>query len=385
MKKIWKKLAIFMSMACMMLSLVACGGNGGEEDAVSGGTSSSKNADTSEVANDYYLDLTELGMKLTVYLRLDEAGNFIFSNTLDFTTDKGSGTFQKSDDAYVMIYDSVNGEEKSISEGITASFVVTEDGSLDFSGSNAVPYGSANIDTVSAEDSSIKLMAHIVTEDFTAPSAESAFQAGSYTTETVQENGVYYTHVISFYDDNTYLHFMSYEQDGNMMFASETGTYGVSTSQLALEPEMSDAEEGHSGRVECEIVDGSNLVVSVYPYAGATERVSMNFTKVTMVSQLGTFNGSGTATGSTDTFSAELTVYEDGSYETVAEGFTEEGILVLNSADSSVKQYPNHPETGVKGLSQVTTVPAGAITSDGIELRVRTSDSLTRYACVVGR
>lgn len=387
MKKIWKKIAVFALMVCMAFSLAACGGN--DEDAVSGGTSSSKNADTSEVANDYYLDLTDLGMKLTVYLRLDAEGNFIFSNTLDFTTNKGSGTFQKSDDAYVMIYDSVNGEEKSISEGITASFVVTEDGNLDFSGSDVVPYGSANINTVAEDDASIKLMGHIVTEDFAAPSTESAFQSGSYTTEMVQENGVYYTHMISFYEDNTYLHFMSYEQDGNMMFASETGTYGVSTSQLALEPEISNAEAGHSGRVECEIVDGSNLVVSVYPYAGATERVSMNFTKVNMVSMLGSFYGSGTVTGSTDTFSAELTIYEDGSYETVAEGFTEEGILVLNSANNSVKQYPNHPETGVKGLSQVTTVPAGAMTSEdsviNIQLRVRTSENLTRYACTVSK
>lgn len=55
-----------------------------------------KATDTKEVANDYYVDLTELGMNLTIYLRLEEDGNFLFSNTVDFATNKSSGTFQES-------------------------------------------------------------------------------------------------------------------------------------------------------------------------------------------------------------------------------------------------------------------------------------------------
>lgn len=371
MKKIMKRVAAAILTACMMLGLVACGG---EKKSASGST------DTSEIANDYYLDLTELGMKLTVYLRLDAEGSFMFSNTLDFEADKSSGTFQKSGEEYIMVFTSVNGEEKSSSDGITSSFVVTEDGSLDFSGCATVPYGSANISTTSADDPNVKLIAHAVTEEFDAPSTESLFQSGSYTTEIIEENGVYYTHVVSFYEDNTYLHFMSYEQNGKTMFFSETGTYGISTTQLALEP-------ANGERVECEIVDGSNIVVSIYPHVGAAERTSMNFEKVSTVGMLTSFTGTGTVTGTSDTFSTELTIYEDGSYETTAEGFTESGILVLNSEDSFAKQYPDHPETGARGLNQVTTVPAGTVTSDGsvtiTDIRVRTSDNLTRYACTV--
>lgn len=368
--KLKRFFAILMAV-CMLFSVAACGENG---------ESGSLTVDTSEAAGDYYLDLTELGMKLTVFLRLSADGTFIFSNTLDFEVNKSSGTFQKSGEEYVMIFESVNGEEKSISDGLTGSFVIAEDGSLDFSGSTAIPYGTANIDTVSAEDDTIKLIGRVVTEDYNAPSSETEFETGSYTSEVVEENGIYYTHVVSFYEDNTYLHFMNYEENGEMKFVSEHGTYGVSTTQLAL-------GNDHTDRVECEVVDAAHLKLSILPYAGATERVLMDFVKADSIGMIGMYTGTGTVTGSDDTFSVELTLYEDGTYDVVADGFTETGILVLNSADALMKQYPDHPETGVRGISQVGTVPSGTVTSDGgvtiADLRVRTSENLTRYACTV--
>jgi len=168
-RKVWRQIFCGGLIACMVLSFTACGSKSTdtetkeETEAISSGTTVTESTEISEIANDYYLDLTDIGMKLTIYLRLGEDGNFMLSNSLDFATNKGSGTFQKSDDAYVMIYDSLNGEEKTISDGITASFVVTEEGKLDFSVSNALPYGSANIYTVSPEDASMKLIAHVVT------------------------------------------------------------------------------------------------------------------------------------------------------------------------------------------------------------------------------
>lgn len=377
MKKILKRCAVALLALCMMFSLAACGQSTSDGE-TPGGASAGGN--TAEVAGEYYLDLTELGMKLTVFLRLDDTGNFLFSNTLDFEVNKSAGTFQKSDEAYIMVFTSVNGEEISISDGKTASFVVTEDGSLDFSVGDAVPYGTATIDTVSAEDSSIILLAHAVTDDYEAPSSESSFQMGTYTTEPVEKDGVYYTHMITFYEDNTYLHFVNYEKDGQIMYDSETGTYGISTTQLALNL----GEGDHASRVECEVVDASNLKVSVLKTPDAAERTTLDFAKADTIMELASYTGTGTVTGTTDTFEATLTIYEDGSYETVAEGFTESGVIAMDSAAGTFKQYPDHPETGVRGLSQVATVPSGTMDSGKIvDLRVRTSDNLTRYACTL--
>lgn len=376
MKKGFCRVYAWILTVMLICSLAACGS-----------TEENKTVDTKDVANDYYIDLTDLGMKLTIYLRLDGEGNFLFSNTLAFEVNKSSGTFRKSGDTYIMVYDSVNGEAKSVSDGLTSSFVVTEDGSLDFSSCEKIYYGSASADSSSADNPDAKLIAKVVTDDFEAPDTSSAFQAGTYTTEAVTVEGIKYSHMITFYEDSSYLHIIRYKQDGKLMFDSETGTYGVSTTQLALSP--TDVEEDSmASRVECEIVDGSNLKLSVYASAGAGERTVLEFAKAQSVPMLGFYDGTGVVTGSEETFAVTIMLYEDGSYEAVTDGFTEKGILVLDSADGYVKQYPDHPETAVRGLKQVETVPAGSIDYEETmivleDLRIRISESLTRYKCIV--
>lgn len=369
MKKATRRWKAAILILCLLFSMTACGGTGGTNET----------PDTKDVAGNYYLDLSDLGMKLTVFLKLEENGKFIFSNTLDFEVNKSSGTFQKSGEEYVMVFDSVNGEEKSISEGLTGSFFVDEEGRLDFSGSDTIPYGSARISTVS-EDETAKLLGILVTEDYIAPTQESEFQTGSYGADPVEQNGIYYSHMVSFYEDNTYLHFVNWEEGGEMKFFSETGTYGISTTQLALEPEG-------ENRVECEVTDGEHVTLSLLPFGGTSERQNMTFTRTDSVGMVGTFQGEGTKKQDSSAFLAECTLYEDGSYEICADGFTENGILVLDSVGSYLKQYPDHPETGQRGLSQVATVPAGILSSKGKvifgDLRVRTSESLAREICTV--
>lgn len=333
-----------------------------------------------ELEGDYYIDLAELGMKLTFYLRLEEEGTFLFSNALDFETNKSSGTVQKTEAGYMMVYDSVNGEEKSVSDGLTTSFVQLEDGSLDFSGeSGCIYYGSARATTSSAEDSDTKLIAYRVPDDFEAPESKSEFQTGTYTAEAVQEDEITYTHTVSFFEDNTYLHLMTCEKDDQLCFASEIGTYSVSTTQLALQP-----EEGE--RVSCEVSDSSNLVLSVLASAGAEQRTELKFAKTEERQVLAEFSGTGSVKGSDVSFDAAVTLYTDGSYVSEADGFTETGVLVLNTANGFVKQYPDHPESGMHGLNQVATVPAGELTAEGgllvlNGLRVRRSESLNRDVC----
>ncbi|MCI8318296.1 MAG: hypothetical protein HFG96_07195 [Lachnospiraceae bacterium] len=340
-----------------------------------------KATDTKEVANDYYVDLTELGMNLTIYLRLEEDGNFLFSNTVDFATNKSSGTFQESEDEYIMVYETVNGEEKSVSDGLTSSFVVTEDGSLDFTGCDYIYYGSAKATTTSDDNPDAQLIAVVIPEDYDAPDTESEFQVGSYEAADMAEDGVTYLHTVAFYEDDSYMHMIRYEQDGQMCFWYETGTYGVNTTQLALEP------DGGS-RISCDVVDAETLQVSVYPDTNAQEREKLEFTRTEEPSVIAELSGNGEVTGENETFDVKVKVYADGSYEATAADFTETGILSINTANGYIKQYPDHPETSVRGLKQVATVPAGTCSCEGGKLtfnglRVRKSAGLARYECTV--
>lgn len=394
MKKLNRISKILALAGLLVFGLTACGNSNEEKSSdslvVDGSSSATKESsagagDTAELANDYYIDLTDLGMKLTIYLRLDDTGNFLFSNTLDFETNKSSGTFQKSEDAYMMVYSSVNGEEKSISDGLTTTFKVLEDGSLDFTGeAGCIYYGIATATSTSADDPDAKMIAYVVPEDYEAPETGTDFQTGVYVTDDVNEAGTSYSHVVSFYEDGSFLHMMIYKENDQMVFVSENGGYSVSTTQLALEP----GDGGHSDRISCEVVDEAKLKLSVLPYAGASERTELDFTKTDTTELVAEFTGTGTVKGSDETFEVTAALYADGSYESVAADFTETGILVINSAEKFVKQYPDHPETGVRGLNQVTTVPSGEISSEDGKitiagLRVRKSAGLNRHECTV--
>lgn len=371
MKKAWNRCLAVLMAALFLLGLGGCGQSSTEE----------KSADTSKVANEYYLDLTDLGMKLTVYLRLDEEGNFIFSNTLSFETNKSSGTFQESNGEYIMVFETVNGEEKSVSDGLTSSFTVLEDGSLDFTGCDYVYYGSANITTTSADNPDAKLIGVIVPEDYDEPDTESDFRMGSYEAAEVTEDGVTYAHTIAFYEDNTYMHVIRYVQDGQLCFSYETGEYGVSTTQLALEP-------GGGDRVSNDVVDAETLNISVYPYPDAQERQTMEFRLLEEPEEVAEFSGEGEGSDGGEAFEVTVKLYSDGSYESTAADFTETGVLAISTAEEYIKQYPDHPETGVRGLNQVATVPAGTCTFENGAfslngLRVRRSAGLARYECTV--
>ena len=353
-----KRLLQILLAVVLCTALAACG-SGSEE------TEEKNTANTEAIAGDYYLDLSELGMKLTVYLRISEDGNFLFSNTTDFEMNKSSGTVEEGKGNYIMVYESVNGEEKKLSEGVTSSFLINEDGSLDFSGCERIYYGSATAITVSADDAAITLTAVPLPEDYQEQSTESEFTAGTYKAE--HEGTIY---LLSCYEDTSYLLLTIQGEQGAETYTSESGIYGVSTTQLALTP-------AGLSRLSGEILSATQLNVPVLTGAGE-ERTEVAFTKMEAPQMLAAFSGQ-----TEDGTVAVVTLFDDYTYTSEAAGFSESGILVPDSETGSFKIYPDHPETGVRGMNQISTVPAGTFAiADGkmslTDFRMRTSESLTR-------
>ena len=221
-----------------------------------------------------------------------------------------------------------------------------------------------------------------VTDDYVAPSSETAFQQGSYYADGTTEAGVPCRHSVAFFEDGTYLHLIAWTEADKPCFAYEAGVYGVSTTQLALTP------EGGS-RVQCEVLDDARLQLSVLPWPGAAERTALEFTRAE-AAPLMEFGGTGAITGTPVSFEVDLTLYDDGTYRAVADGYEECGALALDTAAGFAKQYPDHPATGARGLNQVTTVPSAACAYDAdgaltiTDLRVCTSaENLTRFKAAV--
>lgn len=353
-----KRILLALTAAVMAFALCSCGEKGESSSAAA--------AESSEfdAAGDYYIDLTELGMKLTIYLRITDDGSFKFSNTTEFEVDKSSGTVEKSGDEYIMVYTSVNGKEKSISDNLNSRFVKTDSGELDFTVCERIYYGSAGATTKSEENENAKLIAKPITSDYKVPEAKTDFKAGVYTAD----NGM----TASFFDDGSYL-FFCYGEGG---FNCEAGEYGVSTTQLALTPQSGE-------RISCTVVSGNELSLSAPN--GSGERETLTFKKTDNAAEgMMTFSGEGRITGEDRSFDVSMTLYTDGTVLINADGFEESGLFVPDTANGSFKFYPDNPSDKTRGLKQVENVPAGEMTFDEngavilADLRVRTTDSLNR-------
>ncbi len=340
--------------------LTACGSS---EEAATQAGGSAGGVNLGEAAGDYYIDLTELGMALTVFLRLNEDGTFMFSDTTDFEVNKSSGTVQTGGGEYIMVYETVNGEQKSISEGIASSFTVAEDGSLDFTGSEKIYYGSASATTTSADNPEAKMFAFPITEGYEAPDTTSEFSIGTYSAQG--ESGMY---TATFYEDDSYIISLKTGEADAATYSFESGTYGVSVAQLALTPTGGERAAG-------EILSDTELKITI---SGTGEE--LGFAKMESVEPIAELSGM----DEDSTFDVKLTFYSDNSYTSQADGFSESGIIVLNSEDGTFKTYPDHPDTNVRGLNQIATVPSGTFANlEGklvlTDFRVRNSENLTRY------
>ena len=387
-KTLYRLTAVFSAIVVSFAAVLALAGCGSSKTTDSKNSGKTDKKAVEAVAGDYYLDLSELGMKLVIYLRLTENGTFQFSNTTDFEINKSSGVVQKGANDYVMVYESVNGADKSISDGLTSSFFVDDEGRLDFTHCEKIYYGSASATTTS-DSSDAKLLAVKLPEGYEQPDTESAFTTGTYTTYTAKGTaqgemqgaapGADRIYTASFYVDNTYVVTESWTENGEKQYFSETGTYGVNTSQLALTPEGKE-------RISCEVLSDSELQIQVLTGADTDSRETLTFKKQEVKEV--TAKLTGTVTGTNESFDVTVLLYSDGSYTSRAGSFTENGIFVADSKDGTFKIYPDNNETKLRGLNQIATVPAGALSSESGSLklegfRVRNSDNLTRYKCEI--
>lgn len=176
-KTLYRLTAAFFAIVVSFAAVLALAGCGSSKTTDSSNSSKTDKKAVEAVAGDYYLDLSELGMKLVIYLRLTENGTFQFSNTTDFEIIKAQVSFRKCKD-YVMVYESVNGADKSISDGLTSSFFVDDEGRLDFTHCEKIYYGSASATTTS-DSSDAKLLAVKIPEGYEQPDTESAFYNGN--------------------------------------------------------------------------------------------------------------------------------------------------------------------------------------------------------------
>ena len=222
-RKAWQIAVVVLLMGVLTL-LSACGKPKQEEQAAATRETTAP-AETAgpgesfELAGDYIIDITDLGMALQFYLRINEDNTFVLGTSREFTSERGSGKIGELEGTYVMIYSDSTPEEPK-----TASFE-REGHNLVFR--STLPYGSANIMYELQDEENPEIVHRLVAQKYVYEEYYDTYLA------FVDEEGQQFDYVLTLGPGATYTFTSSLE--GEEVY-SEAGTFRVAGQTMTITP-----------------------------------------------------------------------------------------------------------------------------------------------------
>lgn len=194
-----------------------------QENAAATSTGSQVPDEKFELHGDYAIDLTDLGMALTFYLRIDEDSKFILSANRQFASDRGSGTIGELDGTYLMIYSDSTPEKSK-----TATF--------ERIGHNLIfrtplPYGSANISFEAVDSDNPEIIHHLMANKYVYEEYYDTYLGFS------SEDGVDYEYVLNLGPGARYHYVSTHDSLGETVQYEERGTFRVTGQNFGLTPQ----------------------------------------------------------------------------------------------------------------------------------------------------
>lgn len=288
MKKFWR-LWILGTFVCLFaVFAVACEETGNDDD------DDDPIVEDHELAGEYEIDITNLGMPLVFYLRIDTEGNFELSSSRDYDVDKGNGTIGQSGETYMLIYSDSTPEEPK-----TATFTVEND-NLHFS--TTLPYGASNINYMREDEENPEVIYYLVARIFMYETYHGQYSGGH--SVVAMGSSIDYEYTMTLKPGKEY-HFLStFEMGGTEYEFVETGTYAISDDVLTIVPE---GQEEVVGSVN---PDGSLTIGVQASQMGSREERDLRVT--TTSEYAGTYYGYSTAAmGGMTMYDTEATLVLD--------------------------------------------------------------------------
>ena len=281
------------------------------------------------LAGVYQIDITNLGMPLVFYLRIDADGAFMLSPSAKFepAESRGEGVIAGSDGVYMMIY-----KEHTPDNPKTATFVM--DGpNLVFQ--STLPYGSSNIIN-SAEDPDDPEIVYTLTADTLALSEYYDTYAGSHSVQAMGST-IEYTYTLTLGAGLRYEFVSEFTMQGTLYTYRETGYWSVDGEAFTLEP----ADEPP---VEGTINAAGEITVGIRPSEMARSRTESLLRPATHADVAGTYIGEKV----TPMYSAKSTMDLDmfGAYHYAADVGMPEAYEETGSYDVSGAEITFAPEGG---------------------------------------
>ena len=303
MKKFLAILLSLMLAATLAVSLTACGpGEGSEGDPI-------------DVAGVYSIDLSEAGMGMTVYLKIEEDGAFTFAANDTFAEAKSAGTVSQPDSSYLMVFSSVNGDPVDVGTN-TCHFSKQSDGSLAFEGT--IPYGTATFTSPMENDAGVMVTIAAVPytsgggDDTNKNTVEPGLYYGEHTTEGMM--GTTYHYYLTIREDGKFTSFVTFEAMGSACMGYDYGTYSASGSMCRMTSSVYDdpETEADDNLTEALTVDKDGVYtadVRMSRMASDTVQITVEKLKTAPTEIVASYEGTN------EGYTLFLDIYADGAYE----------------------------------------------------------------------
>lgn len=254
--KVVRNLLIVLLMVTVVL-LTGCGKPKEEQASTSPVTEVAKTSEATtpteqyELQGEYAIDLSNLGMALTFYLKIDEDNNFILSPNRQFTSDRGTGTIGELEGTYLMIYSDSTPEKSK-----TATF---ERIGHNLIFRSPLPYGTTNIMFEAVDSDDPEIVYHLMANKFVYEEYYDTYLG------FMNIAGEDYEYVLNLGPGATY-HFASSSQGENPSTYEESGHFRVHKQTIFIKP-----QEGEELQGSITPEGGLNLLVKPSAEADPTE------------------------------------------------------------------------------------------------------------------
>ena len=341
MKKFTRIMSL-MLVFCMLFAMVACGGDAKDttantvadntQDTAKDNTDTTPDQKFDDIAGEYLLDASNLGMPMKWYIKITADGKFQISTARDYATLKGEGTVGGKDGTYMFVYsDSTNEAPKQATFTFKGKNMVF---------STNVPIGAAS---VSPKEDQYPTAKFIANEDILGT------YLGSYAKEAMGSS-IVYNFSLDLVIGNEYTFTSSVAMGGTTLTLVENGSFDVNGTEITFTPAMLDGTAVENA----EAVKGS---IADKTIKAAFQLSSMAKARQEIEAKFGTYADiAGTYTGVYDqpmmgfNYSVVMTIDAFGGYK----------YSTIDTADTTVKYTEEGTFTYADGKFALTSNKEGA-------------------------
>lgn len=240
MKTMFRIMAMLLAFV-MLFAFAGCGATTGNPAATTpqGTNPAQDGKDYSNIAGEYLLDASNLGMPMKWYIKVTADGKFVISTARDYATVKGEGTIGSKDGTYMFMYSDSTTESPK-----TATFTM-QDKNMVFS--TSIPIGAASV-SPNLEENDYPVAKIIAYEDL----------QGSYLGEfekAAMGSSVVYNYELTLGNGMEYTFTSSFNMMGETSTRTENGTFAVDGTKITFTAKTVDGEAVSGTAVDGTVVD----------------------------------------------------------------------------------------------------------------------------------